>query len=245
MRGRGRGGGGRGGAKRPFEDGTLDPEEEKRIQKRGPVNTRATYRQSVQESPTILPALQQQAPVVIMHRPDPIDANLLSGFGGFNQGELDTLETFFAWCENFGNEHLKHGMLKLSLSMRSAIDQHTKVFNDLRIMNGRVDALTMANTGAERIMDSLRKDNTALKVVVIFFEFYVMCSSGLFPGESRQSGDRDVGHSVFFERKRVGEKSIVQRVREGADRGVGHPRVGEKSIVQRVGEGAVQFFCEH
>jgi hypothetical protein len=110
----------------------LDLEEEKRLQKRGPVNTRATNRQSVQETP-ILPALQQ-APVVIMHRPVPIDAQLLSGFGGFNQGELDTLDTFFAWCENYGNEDLMHGMLKLSLSMRCAIDQHQKVFNDLRIM---------------------------------------------------------------------------------------------------------------
>jgi hypothetical protein len=167
MRGRGRGGGGRGGAKRPIDDGAPDLEEEKRLQKRSPVNTRATIRQSVQEIPN-LPALQQ-APVVIMHRPDPIDAKLLSGFGGFNQGELETLETFFAWCENYGNEDLKHGMLKLSLSMRSAIDQHQKVFNDLRIMNGRVDALTMANNGAERIMDSFRKDNTVLKVVVSSF----------------------------------------------------------------------------
>jgi hypothetical protein len=103
-----------------------------------------------------------------MHRPVPIDAQLLSGFGGFNQGELDTLDTFFAWCENDGNEDLKHGMLKLSLSMRSAIDQHQKVFNDLRIMNGRVDALTMANNGAERIMDAFRTENAALKVFVIF-----------------------------------------------------------------------------
>ena len=164
MRGRGRGG--RGGAKRPVEDGALDLEEEKRLQKRGPVNTRAN-RLSIQAGP-ILPALQQ-APVVIMHRPVPIDAQLLSGFGGFNQGELETLETFFAWCENYGNEDLKHGMLKLSLSMRSAIDQHQKVFNDLRIMNGRVDALTMANNGAERIMDSFRKENTVWKVVVSSF----------------------------------------------------------------------------
>ena len=164
MRGRGRGG--RGGAKRPIEDDAPISEEE-RLQKRGPVNTRATNRQSVQETP-ILPALQQ-APVVIMHRPVPIDAQLLSGFGGFNQGELDTLDTFFAWCEDYGNDDLKHGMLKLSLSMRSAIDQHQKVFNDLRIMNGRVDALTMANNGAERIMDSFRKDNTVLKVVVSSF----------------------------------------------------------------------------
>jgi hypothetical protein len=36
-------------------------------------------------------------------------------------------------------------------------------------MNGRVDALTMANNGAERIMDSFRKDNTVLKVVVSSF----------------------------------------------------------------------------
>jgi hypothetical protein len=128
------------------------------------MNTRAN-----RQSGPILPALQQDfVPNAEIQRPDPIDARLLGLFGGFNQGELDTLDTFFAWCENYGNEDLMHGMLKLSLSMRCAIDQHQKVFNDLRIMNGRVDALTIANNGAERIMDAFRTENAALKVFIVF-----------------------------------------------------------------------------
>ncbi len=165
--GRGRGGGGRGG-KRSIEDDAPDPpplaEERPPPAKRGPMNTRAN-RQSVEASP-ILPALQPE-PTAEFQRPDPIDAQLLSCFGGFNQGELNTLDNFFAWSTHYGEEGLIQGLLKLSVRMKLAIEKHGTVCNDLRMMNARVDALTITNKGAERIMEAVR-ENAAFKVVVIF-----------------------------------------------------------------------------
>ena len=165
--GRGRGGG-RGSGKRPIEDDAPDPPEEPvRLPpaKRGPMNTRAN-RLPVQASP-ILPALQPE-PAVEFQRPDPIDAQLLACFGGFSQGELNTLDNFFAWSTHYGEEGLIQGLLKLSVRMKYAIEQHRVVCVDLKAMNARVDALTITNKGAERIMEAVHVENAALKVVVIF-----------------------------------------------------------------------------
>jgi hypothetical protein len=52
--------------------------------------------------------------------------------------------------------------------MKSAIENHRTVCNDLRMMNTRVDALTITNKGAERILEAVNVENAALKVVVIF-----------------------------------------------------------------------------
>jgi hypothetical protein len=163
--GRGRGGG-RVSGKRPIEDDPDLPEEPVRPPpaKRSIIQTRAN-RQS--EAGPILPALQPE-PAVEFQRPDPIDAQLLACYGGFSQGELNTLDNFFAWSTHYGEEGLSQGLLKLSVRMKSAIEKHGTVCNDLRMMNTRVDALTITNKGAERILEAVNVENAALKVVVIF-----------------------------------------------------------------------------
>jgi hypothetical protein len=164
--GRGRGGG-RGSGKRSIEDEGEGPEEPGRPApaKRSIIQTRAN-RQSIEAGP-ILPALQPE-PAVEFQRPDPIDAQLLACYGGFSQGELNTLDNFFAWSTHYGEEGLSQGLLKLSVRMKSAIEKHGTVCNDLRMMNARVDALTITNKGAERILEAVNVENAALKVVVIF-----------------------------------------------------------------------------
>jgi len=164
--GRGRGGG-RVSGKRPIEDDPDLPEEPVRppLAKRSIIQTRAN-RQSIEAGP-ILPALQPE-PAAEFQRPDPIDAQLLACYGGFSQGELNTLDNFFAWSTHYGEEGLSQGLLKLSVRMKSAIEKHGTVCNDLRMMNARVDALTITNKGAERILEAVNVENAALKVVVIF-----------------------------------------------------------------------------
>lgn len=165
--GRGRGGG-RGSGKRPMEDDDPPPLAEEPVRppptKRSIIQTRAN-RQS--EAGPILPVLQPE-PAVEFQRPDPIDAQLLACYGGFSQGELNTLDNFFAWSTHYCEEGLSQGLLKLSVRMKSAIENHRTVCNDLRMMNTRVDALTITNKGAERILEAVNVENAALKVVVIF-----------------------------------------------------------------------------
>ena len=175
--GRGRGGG-RGSGKRSIDDDSDPPEEPVRIApaKRSIIQTRAN-RQS--EAGPILPALQPE-PAVEFQRPDPIDAQLLACYGGFSQGELNTLDNFFAWSTHYGEEALIQGLLKLSVRMKSAIEKHGTVCNDLRMMNARVDALTITNKGAERILEAVNVENAALKVVVIFLNCMKCAHPGVF-----------------------------------------------------------------
>jgi hypothetical protein len=97
---------------------------------------------------------QAQLSLVVPPRPvehiPRIDAQILSCFGGFSPMDLNALDYFFAMSTLHGSVEISRGLLILSHSMRSAIDQHNHVCKDLAIVNERLDIVFQEKTDAEQ-----------------------------------------------------------------------------------------------
>jgi hypothetical protein len=178
---------GRGVGKRSIESAAPDPEDIRQVDEvnsepmgRGmrPQRKIAKLSQAVQQlsaqelQPPPPSSLVDPAPVEPLPQPDPIDARLLSLYGGFNQEDLNALELFFGLSSRFCEDDVIQGLLKLSVRMRVALERHRMICNDLSVMNGRVDALHNSNMAAENLIEEIRVENAQLKVGYSFLVWY-------------------------------------------------------------------------
>ena len=180
-----RGRGSRGAGKRSIDLGAPDEADEvtpapKRRSvppppNRIPKNATAVQPSSVQAnsmSPVLRPPPPSPVETALIEQPDPsypINAQLLSNFGGFNSDDLMILDIFFGWSTRFCEEGVVQGLLKLSVRMRVALERHRVICNDLSAANGRVDSLHNANMAAQNLIDEIRVENSQLKVVYFVF----------------------------------------------------------------------------
>jgi hypothetical protein len=105
--------------------------------------------------------LQQQP---IPHLNAPLNAQLLSCFGGFNAESLFVLEHFFALSLQFSKEEVVRGLVTLSNGMASAVETHMAVKNDLLSVNSRAERIFAASKAADRLCEELRSEMETLKV---------------------------------------------------------------------------------
>jgi hypothetical protein len=99
-----------------------------------------------------------------MQAPQPFSASLLSCYGLFSPEFLHTLENFFAVFLRFGRAELVDVLVALSNGMVSAVETHTAVKNDMRLVNGRAEELFNAKQLAEKTCGELRLELEGLKV---------------------------------------------------------------------------------
>ena len=131
----------------------------------------AVVQQPALQPPPPSPADNTAPPEPPPRQPDPIDAQLLSFYGGFDPDDLSALDIFFGWSTRFCEEDVIQGLLKLSVRMRVALERHRIICNDLSAANGRVDSLYNANLAAQNLIDELRAENAQMKVGCLFFCF--------------------------------------------------------------------------
>ena len=93
-----------------------------------------------------------------------IDARLLACFGGFTQLDLNALDYFFACTTLHGSVEISKGLFKLSERMRLAIDTHNRVYNDLAMVNTRMEGVCKEKEEAERMCEKLVAENALLEV---------------------------------------------------------------------------------
>jgi hypothetical protein len=105
--------------------------------------------------------LQQQP---LPHLNAPLNAQLLSCFGGFNAESLFALEHFFALSLQFSKEEVVRGLVTLSNGMASAVETHMAVKNDLLSVNSRAERIFAASKAADRLCEELRSELETLKV---------------------------------------------------------------------------------
>lgn len=112
----------------------------------------------------------------------PLNARLLSCFGGFTPEALHTLENFFAISLRFSREDIIGALVALSLGMTSAVDTHTAVKNDILLVNGRAERMFEASKAADRLCNDLRIQLDEAQVLLLDFMIHNFVHESLIFG---------------------------------------------------------------
>ncbi len=147
-----------------------------------------------QSTPLALVSLEGRGMPPPLHGPPPpFSASLLSCYGLFSPHCLHTLENFFAMFLRYGRQEIVDVLVGLSNGMMRAVETHTAVKNDMRLVNGRAEELFEAKQSLDLACGELSAEVEQLKVCLcrIFLVSFPIELVSFFSGGGEVAGARE------------------------------------------------------